>query len=421
MEVSTAPTWRLEDGAKLAQVPKAISIELRRVARKARVTKPNSTGGGGFRARAADKIYRRVLVGSFGALFIIPTGLVAIYLIFFAADQFVTESRFVVKSGESSALEGLAGLSNIVDTGISKDGLIIADFIESRAMIEALSRKFDLTRIYRPGNHDFVGQLQTDASIEDLAEHWKTIVDVSVNRSSGLVDLRVRAFTPQDSWNLSQEILAISEGMVNRLSNRDEEDTLELAQLELDRSKKALENAVTDLRDARDAAGVLDIDATAKVYGEIVGKLRLQLASNQQEIDTLTSTNAENAPQLGALRAKGKALSAQISQYEKLISGETTDGSAVNLVQRDQLLSQKGLELKIAQANYTSAAATYKAAYITTERQKFYIQTYVTPTLPESSTYPNRPLVGFGTLIGSFLLWCTFAGLSNLIYNNTAS
>ncbi|MDF8358664.1 hypothetical protein [Ensifer adhaerens] len=399
---------------------KAVSIELRRVARKARVVKPITSGGGGFQARRGDKIFRRILIFSFGALFLLPMFVSTVYLLFFAADQYVSETRFSIKSGDASPLENLAGLSSLLDTGAARDGLIIAEYVESRAMLDALSLQYDLRKIFSPQSGDLYAEFNRNESVEELLKYWRGQVHISVDRISGLVTLKVRTFSPHDSLVVSQSVIQLSEEMVNKLTRRNEIDALEKAHEEMMRSKSDLELAVTQLREARNAAGVLDVSVSAKVLAEIISTLRLDLSKVEQQISTLNEANSAHAPSLVALRGRAQALREQVSRYEGEMAGGGPAIAEGNLAERAQVLGQRELELKIAQSEYTEAIGAYEKARLTSERQRSYLQMYIAPELAEEALYPKRGVVWIALFASTLLLWGMFAGGALLVRDNTA-
>lgn len=407
---------------------KEIAVELRRVARKARVPKPVTSGGGGFQARRSDKLFRALVLGSFTLIFAIPSLLVAIYLFVFAADQYISESRFTVRTGQQSGLEALASLSSLIGGGQSKDGLIIAQYVESRAMLDALSREYDLRKIFSPGTGDYFAELHSDASIEDLLEYWEDQVAISVDRNSGLVTMKVRTFSPEESLAISRSIIANAEVMVNKLTRRNEDDALALAESEVENTRQKLEEQTVSLRDARNAAGILDVESMAKAYTDVVSALRLELSQTEQEIISLTQSVDAGAPQVVTLKNRALALKQKIEQYEQSIAGRNMAGmpfsdkssTEASLADRAVVLSQRELDLSVAQSEYATALASYERARLTSLRQQSYLIPYVEPRLAEQSLYPKRGVIISVVFVLSFLAWASFVGSAVLVRDHMA-
>lgn len=401
---------------------KAISIELRKVARRARVPRPTATGGGGFRTRRTDRYYRLFFAGTFAALFLIPSVLAALYYSFIAADQYVAEARFSVTSGSQTGLEALSSISSMLNVGQSEDGQIIAEYVKSRTIVDEVQKRLDLRHIFNPGTYDLIAEAPKDFTIEEFVKYWKSQVKITVDRTGGLVTLTVRTFSPEDSLSLSKEIIAISERMVNRLTRRNQENALEEADRELTLSKTRLEKSVTAMRDARIAAGVLDVDLTAAGYTEIVTKLQISLSKLETQINSLTSSNIAKSPQLVPLQAQANALRQQIASYESRLTGAIgANGNTKALAAQAGVLSDRAIELSIAQDEYKMAVASYESARLSMEKQRSYLMVYVQPSLPEEAIYPRRFLMWATISAVAFLLWALVAGLAILVRDNTAA
>lgn len=401
---------------------KAISIELRRVARTARIPRPVISGGGGFRARRTDRVYRRFFVGSFILLFVLPVVMGALYLFFVAANQYVSEARFSVSSGQQNGLEALSGLASVLSAGQSSDGQIIAQYVKSRSVVEELEKTFDLRHIFHPGTLDFLAEAPKDMSMEKFVDYWNGQVKLSVDQSNGLVTLKVRTFSPQDSLELANAISRISERMVNRLTRHNEENTLLEASRELELSKERLQTAVTSLRDARIASGVLDVDLTASSYSELLTQLYIELSKIETQIDTLKNNDALEPPRLVSLRARSTALHSQISTYESRVAGRLPNGAeGGTLAAHASVLADKQVELTIAQNEYALSVSSFEGARLALERQRAYLMIYVQPSLPEESVYPSRGLTWAAVIILSFFGWALVAGVAILVRDNTAA
>ena len=52
-----------------------------------------------------------------------------------------------------------------------------------------------------------------------LVRYWPRMVRVDYDAASGLIDLRVLAFAPQDATRIAEEIFAESSAMINALSS----------------------------------------------------------------------------------------------------------------------------------------------------------------------------------------------------------
>ncbi|WP_429809858.1 hypothetical protein [Ensifer sp. B1-9] len=396
---------------------KAFSVELRKAARKARTPRPIVSGGGGFRARKGDRLFRLFAVGSLVTLFVIPTTLAVLYYSLIASDQYVSEARFSIRSADTSASSPMASLSALFGGGQATDAAIIAEYVKSGAIINQLSDSFNLIELFTTKRWDPIASLEANPTSEDLIKYWKGQVDISVERSSGLTTLRVRAFSPTDSLALTKEILRVAEQMVNRLTRRTEENALREAEAEVQTTKRRLSESIYKLKTMRDSTGILDVSSAAAANTEILTKLRLEKAKLDVQIKSLEDNDSGSAPQLGTLKNQTTAIGQQIRKYEQSIAGASTGSS---IASRGAGLAEAETDLKVTQAEYQKSVGVYELARMTLERQRSYILTYVQPSLPQEALYPKRLLIVMAVALGTAVLWAIVIGVAMLARDHMA-
>src|SRR5690606_28679049 len=129
--------------------------------------------------------------------------------------------------------------------------------------LELLSAEHGFVEHYADEEMDWFSRLPADAPIEDRYEYYRDHVSVEHDETSGVLTLRVRAFTRAKAHALGEAILAASEQMVNQLSERARADRIQLAQTELGRAEARLTKARQDLRGLQVDRGELDPAAAA--------------------------------------------------------------------------------------------------------------------------------------------------------------
>ena len=70
-------------------------------------------------------------------------------------------------------------------------------------------------------------------TFENLFRYYGSMVAASVDQESGLAVVVVRAFTPEDAYEINSRLLGLSEELVNRLNERGRGDLLRYAQAEV--------------------------------------------------------------------------------------------------------------------------------------------------------------------------------------------
>jgi capsular polysaccharide transport system permease protein len=83
------------------------------------------------------------------AAVVLPTLVMALYFLFWAADGFVSEARFAVRSNDAQNASVLGILSGMPASTIVSDSYIVSDYIHSREMVEALESRVGCGRSIR--------------------------------------------------------------------------------------------------------------------------------------------------------------------------------------------------------------------------------------------------------------------------------
>ena len=338
---------------------------------------------------------RRWLVGLVG----VPTLLVALYMYIFAADQFVSESRFMVRSQAPVANTVLGQILGGAAGGSGEDAAGVTSFIGSQEAVRRLGRDVDLVAVWRRNGFDLLNGLKSDPTPEELTKlYMKRVKAGADSNSQGVIKLTVRTFRPDDSRRINELLLEQSEALVNRFSQRAEADALRVSQGEVQRTAAMvadLSNRATAFRDQRQS---LDPAKSAAVVTEVIGGLEGQLARAQAELAAQRTYLKPGSPRLQEQQTRVAAISGQLaSQRQRLTGG---DGSLAPTVAGYERLS---VDRDLATKAYGSALASLETARLDAQKQHVYLVRVVEPNLPQKSTYPLRAVTVLG-VFGALLL-----------------
>jgi len=399
----------------------SIARALRRNARKARAPAAIIAGGNaGFKARKGARAFRLALLASFVVIVLAPLLGESLYWGLMASKQYATEAKFSLRSGESSPLDALGGMMGAPASQTAQDTQVIVNYIKSRTMVQALDRALDLRRVYSRADADYFSRFTKGDAIEDLVKYFKKRMDVSIDASSGIIQLEIRAFTPEDALALTQKTIELSESLVNDLSTRSRRDAFKLAQSELTRAQDRLRAATEQMRQVRDAQGVLDAGAAAEAITKIITSLRLELSQAEESLATQSGGNPDapqmggnpDSPQVRILNARIKSLKAQIEDYTHQIAGGAKGSGGESMAQRLGALSRQQVELDLARQQYILASANYESSRLSLETQNAYLISFLRPALAERSTYPHRTWEWSIVVFPALLIWLLLSGLA---------
>jgi capsular polysaccharide transport system permease protein len=335
----------------------------------------------------------------------VPAVIAAAYYFFVAADQYVAEFRFALRSAEPERRDpNLFLQESLAPSPIGVDSYVVVQYLASRAIIDDLSTTIDLRQMFSRSEADWPARLDPPVSIEELVRYWKGQVDAFFDATNGTIVVRARTFTPQDALKLADGILACSERLVNDLSARARRDALRNAEDEVGRAEKRLKSALTRLREFRDKEGIIDPRKTADATVALAGRIRDELVRTDTELSTLKHYMRDDAPSIKMLEARVQSLEAQ----RRAVESEVTDSEKT----RSQALSrvmgsyeQLESERTFAENTYQHALQALDRSRINADRQQVYLATFVQPTLPEEALYPRR-LKSFAVASGvAFVVW----------------
>jgi capsular polysaccharide transport system permease protein len=344
------------------------------------------------------------VIAMFLLFVVVPTISYSFYLWTRATDQFESDVGFGSRTEEApSTFDFLGALGGSTQSG-SKDMDILNQFIISQELVAKIDRQLNLEAMFSKPGADPLNAFHPEGTIEDLVKYWQKMVIVNYDNATGLMNLQVFAFDPNDAQKIAQSVLVESTKIINDLSQTAQEDTTRY-------SKQALGATETKLADARLA--VLDyqvrnhiVDPSNAIANQlsVVGTLNQQLAAAQIDLDMLTGTVPATDPRIAQFNRRIDVIRNRIAEEQSKV-GAASDSSSPGFAKLMSEFERLRVDQDFAEKAYLSALAAYDQALTDAQHKTRYLATYVAPTLAEASTAPNRPMsAALAALIG-FLLW----------------
>jgi capsular polysaccharide transport system permease protein len=361
---------------------------------------------------ARMKRRHRWLLLSFFLLVLLPSAGSAVYLYAVAKDQYASRVGFSVRREEvNSAIEILGGITSLSGSS-TRDTDVLFEYIGSQPMVRRIDERLDLRAIYtRPGDPVFT--LAPGATIEDLTAYWSRMVKVFYDSASGLIEIRVQAFSPEDAQRVAQAVFEESSAMINNLSNVAREDATRYAKEELDRAIERLVQARQALTEFRARTQIVDPQADIQGRMSLLATLEGQLVEARIDLDILRETTRENDPRVqqaerrvAVIEDRIAAERARFGMADGSAPGTEGDGAYASLVADYERLS---VDQQFAEQAYLSALAGYDAALAEAQRQSRYLAAYVEPTRAETAEYPQRPVILTLITVFSLVGWSILA------------
>jgi len=387
--------------------------------------KPGNQGGGGgggqqtvvrIKPMAGPAKMRKRhgrLLYSFLGLVLVPFVAAVLYLWIVADDQYSSTTGFTVRKDEgNTASELLGGLSSLTGGAGSADGDILYEFILSLEIVKSVDAALDLRGHYEAHwGSDPVFALKPGSSAEELLSYWQRIVRISYDQGTGLIEVRVLAYSGDMAQKIGREIVAQSQQMINALNDQARADALRYAQLDLDTAVARLKSAREALTQFRSRTKIVDPEADLQGRLGVMNNLQQQLAEALIEHDLLLQTATATDPRVAQAARRIDVIRARIRDERDTFTSDNTDTGAVGEDYPQLIAEFEGLSVdrEYAEQTYRATLAALELARANAARQSRYLAAYVQPTLPETSEFPRRFVLSGLVLLFLTLVWSIMA------------
>lgn len=334
---------------------------------------------------------------------VIPTVIATTYYGLIASDVYISESRFVVRSPERQSQTTLGAL--LTNTGLSRsqdDSYTVEDYILSRDALKRLNEKVNLASGYSAPTVDIFsrfGGFSFDKSFEALYRYYQNKVTVQLDSASSITTLTTRAFTPEQAYAANENLIEISEGLVNQLNNRAREDMIKFASREVGTAEQRARTAALNLSDYRNKKGVIDPERQSALQLQQVANLQDEMAAATVTLNQVRQASRNN-PQIPILENRINSLRDEIAKRNNQVTGG--DRSLANKAAEYERLS---LERDFADKQLAIALSSLEQARNDAMRKQLYLERVVQPSKPDMALEPRRLRNMLATLILGIIAW----------------
>ncbi len=341
---------------------------------------------------------------------LIPVILSVLYFGFIASDRYIVKTKFSVRSPTGLAPTDVLGMmSGVTSSGSTVlDSYIVSDFIESEQLVEKLQHRMDLNAVYDTDMADFLMRYDSSKTKEDFRDYLDWMVSVYFDTSSQVITVEVQAFTPAEAKHVAEEILFLSQELVNEISENARLDTVRTAEIEVTRAEDKLREHRKRVSIFREENQEIDPTISAGSQQTLLGSLESQISRAQTELESMRLFLDTASPQVKIRESEIRALTSQLeTQRARLGSGEGKGANAEgnSLTSKVGAFEELAVDLEFLQRSYVSTLVSLEAARLEADRQQRYVATFVLPSTPQKALYPRRVLSVFLVLILSLMAW----------------
>ncbi|MDD5786518.1 MAG: capsule biosynthesis protein [Campylobacter lanienae] len=314
---------------------------------------------------------------------------VIFYYTFIAADRYVSEVSLSVKSTDGSSPISLSGIESLVGVASSstEDIKLLQEYIKSFDMLQKLDEKINLRSLYEKQKIDLFFRIYSSTSKESYLKYYRDRIHILFDDTTGLLNVAVEGFSPEDARNISAAILEECERFINEISHNIAREQLRFAQGELESAKQKYKDAKNELLAFQNEYGVFDPQSLAKTKAGFITEIELQISKKETELNTMRSYLNDNAPEIVALKAELRAHKEQLEKERRKVASNASQDKLNDVVAQFEALY---LNLSFAEDVYKTAITAVETTRIEIGRKAKQVVVIQSPYVPDSAAYPNK-------------------------------
>lgn len=341
----------------------------------------------GQRMQAGRSLWMPALAGILTLL--MPLAVYA-YLSFAAVPQYFSHAGFTTRAADvPTGAEFLTGGFGFGMGTQASENDILFSYLHSQELVAHLDKKMNLRSHFSANwGSDPLLQLQPAASLEQMHRFWMRVLEVAYDRSTGLIEVRLRATDPVWAAVVLDEVLKACGAKVNDINTAAYADAVGFAQEALDKANQTWRAAIDQVQIFRVANGIVDPAIEIESRMGVLTSLQHQLAGALIDLDEMAQTTDAQDPRFRKLQDRVNVIRQRLAAERLSFSGETPeDGKSFpELVSTYEALST---DMEFAQLRYTSALSALSQAQADAAKKSRYLAIYLKPTVAETSEFPK--------------------------------
>ena len=338
-------------------------------------------------------------------IFLLPSTLIFTYFSIIASNQYITESKFIIRSPQQQQ-GGSAALGMFLKgTSFARalDDIYSAqEFIESRNAMVYLDQELNLQEKFSLKNIDPISKFSlfgTKKPNESFYKYYKKKVKLSQDSSSSILTLSTYAFDPEISLRMNELLLLKSEDIINKVNDRAKKDIIDYSFEELSNAQNNAVMSRKKMAHYRTSNNIIDPEKQSIIQLQLISKIQDQIVIAKSQLSHMVATSPNN-PNIDSQKKFIKSLEDEVRNVLFETAGNVDSLTNQSPEYLDLLSDSIFTEKQLA-----SAMASYQSAKDEANRKQLYLERIVNPVIADKSTYPNRLFTIISYIVMLILIW----------------
>ncbi len=318
---------------------------------------------------------------------LLPTLAAFYYFAFVATPLYATRSEFVIQQSENQAAGGLGSLFSGTQFATSQDSIAVQGYLQSREAMLRLDRDVGFRRHFSGPGVDPIQRLPDDASAEDVYAAYRRAVKIAYDPTEGIIKMEVSAPAPDLSEAWSRALIGYAEEQVDHLTQRLRTDQMSGAMRSYEAAEANLRAAQERVVELQERFRVLSSEVEVQLLTTQIGNLEQQLLQDRLALIQMQSNPTPNRARMEPVERRIATLEAEIAALRARLTENGASGLSLARVQSELLVAQADVETR--QLLLAQSLQQLETARIEANRQVRYLSVSVSPTAPDTATYPR--------------------------------
>lgn len=330
------------------------------------------------------------------------------YFSLITPEVYTSEAEIFVEKLDRG--EGLSALGLLQGSGAAREARVLKAHLESPAMLAKLDKELALRSHFSQPLDPF-WSIAADAPAEAALEFYRRMTDVAVDDQTGLVQLRLRTFSPQLSQKALTLALASSEHFLNEAAAGVVAGQLQFLEEQAKKAAAVLENARLGLVSFQDHNQMLTPEGSTSPVVTAIQQIEGELVQKRSELQVLTSYMRPDSTEAKKLSTHIAALESQVSKERARLTGSGRGRVSAS----SAAFEKHKIRVEFATQVYKNALGALERAQLEAAKKTRTVVMVQPPTLPERQSYPRLLIAVPLTLAIGYALLGIAAMLANLI------
>jgi capsular polysaccharide transport system permease protein len=321
---------------------------------------------------------------------LLPSLFSFVYFGFVASNIYTSESRFVVRSPQRQQSSSVLGsiLSGSIFARSQDEAYAVHNYILSRNALTQLDKSLNLRKSFSSDGNDLLSRFPApwgDDSFESLHRFYQSRIDIVYDTASGITTLKTASHNPELAKLMNDQLLAISERLVNDISERGRADLVRYAVSEVQQAQLRAKEVSVAVAAFRSQRTVFDPEKQANLQIQQLSKLQDELITTKTQLAQIKSLSPEN-PQIPVLQGRSNLLQTEINNETSRVMGRGDASLAGKASDYERLSFDK----VFADRQLASALLSLESARNEGLRKSLYLETIVNAIVPDQASEPKR-------------------------------